>query len=203
MDAVIEYAKVPVTIQSYSKSQSYEKSMGTPSDSKDTRCNRSRAAAAATSSTSEEFFVLNTNDDKTFTLGGKIYPLKALVTEEFYLGKMSKFFWGTRREKIWSYHSSRMRRTRTGRRIKTTSETLRLLQSRLIPSHRRRIIQKQCLVTLNSRSQLPHLKFKLTPPQIHSPFQRIPLLKASSLPQVIGYKCRRPQLQSTQTPLPL
>ena len=37
MNDVLDYAKVPVTIQSYAKAQSYSKVTGTPSDPKDTR----------------------------------------------------------------------------------------------------------------------------------------------------------------------
>ena len=48
MDAVLEYAKVPVTIQYYAKTQSYAKSTGTPSKPKDTRRTRCHDAAAAT-----------------------------------------------------------------------------------------------------------------------------------------------------------
>ena len=53
VDDILDYAKVPVMIQSYANFQSYAKATGTPSDPKDTRCNRRRDAAAATSSTSE------------------------------------------------------------------------------------------------------------------------------------------------------
>ena len=37
MDAVLDYAKVSVTIQSYVKTQSYAKATGKSSDPKDTR----------------------------------------------------------------------------------------------------------------------------------------------------------------------
>ena len=46
MGAVLDYTKVPVTIQSYSRDQSNSKATGTPSDPNDTR------RAAATFSTS-------------------------------------------------------------------------------------------------------------------------------------------------------
>ena len=82
IEAVLDYAKVSVTIQSYSKAQSDSKAMGTPSDRKDTRC------VAATSSTSEEVSGLKMNNDKIFTLNGKLYPLKAFVPENNYLGKL-------------------------------------------------------------------------------------------------------------------
>ena len=96
--------------------------MGTLIDPKDTRCDQRRAAAAATSSTSEEVFGLNTNDDVTFMLDGKIYPLKAFVPEEIYPGKLSKVFQGACKKKIWGYQSSRITRKRTGGRRKNTSE---------------------------------------------------------------------------------
>ena len=123
MDAILEYSKIPVTIQSYAKSQSYAKVTGTPSDPKDTRSARCRAVVSATSSTSDEVASLKTNDDGNFKLDGNFYPLKAFVTEEIYLGKLSKVFRGVRREKRWGYHPSQMIRTRTGGRIKTTAET--------------------------------------------------------------------------------
>ena len=75
MDAVLDYAKVPVTIKSYSKAQSDSKTTGATSDLKDTRC------AADTSSTPEEFYGLKTKDDGNFTLDGNLYPLKVFVRE--------------------------------------------------------------------------------------------------------------------------
>ena len=87
-------------------------------------------------------------------------------------------------------------------RIKTTIEPWRLPQPRLIPIHRRRMIQTQCSVTVHSQSQLPHIKFNRTPPQIHQPSHIIPLFKASSLPHVLGYKFRQPQPKETHTLLP-
>ena len=53
MDTVLGYAKFPVTIQSYAKSQSYTKAEGKLSDPKNSRRTWCRAAAAATLSTSE------------------------------------------------------------------------------------------------------------------------------------------------------
>ena len=50
MDAVLEYAKVPITIQYYSKAWSYAKATGTPSEKKVTRCDRRHADVAATAS---------------------------------------------------------------------------------------------------------------------------------------------------------
>ena len=123
MDAVLEYAKVPITIQSYAKAQSYTNVSGTTSETKDTRRVCSRDSAAATSSTSEEVYGLKTNDDGNFMLDGKFYPLKAFVLEEIYLGKLSKFSWGSCRDKRWGNHSIRMGKTRTGGRKKKTSET--------------------------------------------------------------------------------
>ena len=38
------------------------------------------------------------NYDGTFTLDGKFYPLKAFVTEEIYIGGLSKVFWDACRE---------------------------------------------------------------------------------------------------------
>ena len=35
---------------------------------------------------------MKTNDDVTFTMDGNIYPLKAFVPENIYLGKLSKVF---------------------------------------------------------------------------------------------------------------
>ena len=99
MDDVLEYARVPVMIQSYTKAQSYAKAMGTPSDKKDNRRDRFRSDAAANSSTSEEVTGLKTNYDGTFTLDGKFYPLKAFVPEEIYLGKIPKVFWDAHRER--------------------------------------------------------------------------------------------------------
>ena len=53
MGAVLEYAKVSFTIQSYAKAQSYTQASGTPFDPKYTKRAQRHAAAAATSSTSE------------------------------------------------------------------------------------------------------------------------------------------------------
>ena len=73
--------------------------MGTPSDPKDTRCNWRCYATAATSSTLEEVVGLKMNDDRTFTLDGKFYPLKAFVMKEIYLGKLFRVVRDARREK--------------------------------------------------------------------------------------------------------
>ena len=54
---------------------------------------------AATSPTSEEVAGLKTNDDGTFMLDEKNYPLKAFVPEAIYLGGIYKVFWDTRRDK--------------------------------------------------------------------------------------------------------
>ena len=93
MDAVLDYAKFPVTVQSYARAQYNSKAMRTPSGLKDT------IRATATSSTSEGVSGLNINYDENFTLHGKFYPLKAFVPEEIYLGELPKVFWGSRREK--------------------------------------------------------------------------------------------------------
>ena len=98
MDAVLEYAKVPVTIQAYTKVQSYTKATWTLSDPNDTRSTRYCAAVAATSSISEEVAGLKTNDDITFTLDGNFYPLNSFVLEEIYFGKLSKVFGYAHRE---------------------------------------------------------------------------------------------------------
>ena len=99
IDAVLDYAKVPVTIQSYAKTQYYAKAMGKYSNTKDTRYE------AATSSTSEEVSGLKTNYDGNFTLDGKVYPLKAFAPEEIYLGKLSQVFRIHEGIIIWGYHS--------------------------------------------------------------------------------------------------
>ena len=49
MDAVLDYSKVLVTIQSYSKAQSYVKATWKTSNPKDTRHNRIRSTAVVTS----------------------------------------------------------------------------------------------------------------------------------------------------------
>ena len=74
MDDVLEYAKVPVTIQSYAKDQSYAKETDAHPEPKNTRCAWRRASTTATSSTSEEVSCLKTNDDGTFTLDGIFSP---------------------------------------------------------------------------------------------------------------------------------
>ena len=86
IDAVLDYAKVPVMIQSYYNSQLYFNSMGTPSNPKDTK------HVAATSSTSEEVDGLKINDNGTFTLDENFYPLKAFILEGIYLGNIPKVF---------------------------------------------------------------------------------------------------------------
>ena len=93
IDAVLDYAKVPVMIQSYSKAQSDAKTTVTPSNPKNTR------RRAANSSTAVEVTGLNTNHDGIFALDGKFYTPKAFIPEEIYLGKISKVFWDARREK--------------------------------------------------------------------------------------------------------
>ena len=100
MNSVLKYAKVPVTIQSYAKAQSYAKMTGKPSEPKDTRHSWHHAVVAVTVSyTSYEFPGLNINDDGTFTLYGKFYLLKAFILEDIYLGKLRKFFQDVRRDK--------------------------------------------------------------------------------------------------------
>ena len=99
MDAVLEYAKFPVMIQSYAKSQSYDKATGTPYDPNNTRRARKHASSAATSSTLEEVAGLKTNDDRSFILDGNFYPLKAFVLEKINLRKLSRVFWDAHREK--------------------------------------------------------------------------------------------------------
>ena len=92
MYVVLEYSKVPVTIQSYSKAHSYAKATGGGgSDQKYTRCTRRRSdAASATSTNPEKVPGLKTNNYRTFTLYGEFYPLRGFVPEEIYLGKMAK-----------------------------------------------------------------------------------------------------------------
>ena len=80
MDDVLEYARVPVMIQSYTKAQSYAKEMVTPSDKKDNRRDRFRSDAAANSSTSEEVTGLKTNDDGTCYARWKILSPKGIRT---------------------------------------------------------------------------------------------------------------------------
>ena len=55
--------------------------------------------AATASSTSEESPLLNTNDNGTFMLDGKLYLLKAFVLEEIYPVKLPKVFGDAQREK--------------------------------------------------------------------------------------------------------
>ena len=50
MDAVVEYSKVPDTIQSYDKAQSYAKLAATPSEPKETRQTRRCDAVSSTAS---------------------------------------------------------------------------------------------------------------------------------------------------------
>ena len=91
IDDVLDYDKVPVTIDSCINSQSDAKSMGTSSIPKNTRC------ATANSSTLEEVAGLKTNYDGNFTLDEIFHPLKAFVPEESYLGNIHKVFRGERR----------------------------------------------------------------------------------------------------------
>ena len=42
---------------------------------------------------------MKTSDDRNFTLDVNLYPLKAFVPKEIYIGKLSKIFWNARREK--------------------------------------------------------------------------------------------------------
>ena len=100
IDALLEYSKVPVTIQSYYKAQSYSKATVDPSDQKDTRyARRCTDDDAATAITSEDVPGLNTNPDGTFKLYENLYPLKAFVPEKIYLGRLPKSFRDVRREK--------------------------------------------------------------------------------------------------------
>ena len=123
MDSVLDDSKVPVTIQSYDKAQSYPKSTGTPSHLKDTRRACRRAAASVASSTSKEFYGLKTNDDGNFKLDGKFYPFKEFAQEEIILGGYLRFLGVHAGREIWGYQSIRTRRTRTEGRIKNTAET--------------------------------------------------------------------------------
>ena len=100
MDSVLEYAKVPVTIQSYAKAQSYAKTTGKYSEPKDTRRFWSHAAMAATvSCTSEELSGLKLMMTGHSLCFRKFYPLKAFVLEEIYLEKLPEFFRDLRRDK--------------------------------------------------------------------------------------------------------
>ena len=100
MDSVLEYAKIPVTFQSYGKDQSYAKTTGKPSEPRETRRDCRHAAVAATvSSTSEELSGITINDGGTFTMYGNVYLLKEFVLEEIYHGKLPKFFRDVRRDK--------------------------------------------------------------------------------------------------------
>ena len=102
MDAFLEYAKVPVTIQSYAKYQSYARATPPPPPSyqKYTRRAQRCADTADTTSTNlEEVKRLKSNNDGTFTLDGNFYPLKTFVREEIHLGKLLKAFQDMRREK--------------------------------------------------------------------------------------------------------
>ena len=93
MNSVLEYDKVPVKIQSYTKDQSYTNMTRKPSEPKDTRRAWSHDVVEDTiSSTSEELYGLKTNDEGTFAMYGKFYSLKAFVLEEIYLGKLPRFF---------------------------------------------------------------------------------------------------------------
>ena len=108
IDAVLEYSKVPITIQSYSKAHSYAKYTVAPLDHKDKQCaRRPTAAADATATISKDVPGLKTNHCGTFTLDGKSYPRKAFVPEEIYLGRLPKFFRDFRQEKkkYWSTKS--------------------------------------------------------------------------------------------------
>ena len=116
IEAVLDYAKVSVTIQSYSKAQYYAKAMETPSNPKDTR------RVADTSSTSEGVSGLKTNDDGTSTLDGNVYPLKAFVPEEIYLGKLPKVFCDVHREKNMGRSLNLDGKKITGGRIIATAE---------------------------------------------------------------------------------
>ena len=109
MDAVLYYAKILFTVQSYTKSQYYFKAMVTPSDPMDTRC----ADAADTSKTSEEVSVLKTNDDGTFTLDEVFIPSSHSYRNKFILGGFLRFFGVHVGRIIWVHHSIKMRKTRT------------------------------------------------------------------------------------------
>ena len=87
--AILEYSKLPVTIQSYAKARSYAKDTGDLSYQKGkSRAWRRTDAANATATTPEQVPVLKTNTNGTFNLDGKFYPLKAFVTEDIYLGRL-------------------------------------------------------------------------------------------------------------------
>ena len=100
MDSVLEYAKIPVTFQSYAKDQSYAKTAGKPSEPKDTRRNQRHSAVADTVSyTTDKLYGLKNNDYGTFTMYGKLYLLKSFYLGEIYLGKLPNFFRDVRRDK--------------------------------------------------------------------------------------------------------
>ena len=93
MDDVLEYAKVPNTIQSYAKAQSYVKAIGNTSEPEDNmRAWYCAFMAATAQSTSEELPGLKTNDDGEFTLDVKFYLLRVFIPEEIYLGKLPESF---------------------------------------------------------------------------------------------------------------
>ena len=74
MDDVLEYAKVPVTIQSYAKDQSYAKETDAHPEPNNTRCAWRRASIRSHRTGTEEVSRLKTNDDGNFTLDGIFSP---------------------------------------------------------------------------------------------------------------------------------
>ena len=117
MDSVLEYAKVPVTIQSYAKAQSYAKTTGKSSEPKYTRRFWSHAAMAATvSCTSEELSGLKLMMTGHSLCFRKFYPLKAFVLEEICLEKLPEFFRVCAGIRIWvdQLRQTRQEITRAG-----------------------------------------------------------------------------------------
>ena len=102
MDFILEYFKVPVTIQYYSKAQSYSTEMRTPSEPRYNRHNQRHADLVATASyISEEVPGLKTNDDSYFLLDGKFTRSRRLCQKTFILGSYLDVFGMHAGRRIW------------------------------------------------------------------------------------------------------
>ena len=92
MNSVLEYAQVPVTIQSYAKAQSYAKMTGKTSGPKNTRRARRHDTVAVTVlSNTDKFPGLKANNDGTFSLYGKFTCSRHSFWRRFILGNYLSF----------------------------------------------------------------------------------------------------------------
>ena len=99
MDAVIDYAKVPDTIQPYAKAQYYAKAMGENFWPKGYQTHSDMCRCGGYTINLRGSLWLEDKQWRNFNAGWNFYILKAFIIEEIYIGKLPKVFQDSHREK--------------------------------------------------------------------------------------------------------